>query len=237
MNLLIAAVILTCVLWGVRYFANTNPAVLARNMRMLGGGAVLAGAGFLALRGMLQFAVPLAAFGLSILMQGSSWFRNPVGGWGGRPAAGRTSQIRTQTLEMSLDHDSGALAGRVLQGKFSGRNIEDLAPASVAELWAECRWSDPQSAQLLEAYLDRAHPDWRERLGPDAGASSSPPATASGQMTRTEAYRILGLEPGADAEEVRHAHRELMLKLHPDLGGSNYLAAKINEAKAVLLDK
>jgi DnaJ domain len=119
-----------------------------------------------------------------------------------------------------------------LKGVFAGRTIERLAPAELALLWRDCRFVDPKSAQLVEAYLDRAHPTWREDM---ARAENEP--GAGGIMTRAEAYEILGLKAGASDEEVRRAHRELMKKLHPDLGGSDYLASKINEAKDLLLGK
>jgi DnaJ-domain-containing protein 1 len=100
----------------------------------------------------------------------------------------------------------------------------------VALLWQDCRFADPQSAQLLEAYLDRRHPTWREDM---ARAEGTP--GAGGIMTREEALEVLGLKPGVSAEEVRAAHRDLMMRMHPDRGGSTYLAAKINQAKDVLL--
>jgi len=241
LNLLIAALVLVSVLWGVKLFANANPAVLARNLRKAGGCVIIAGAGFLALRGLLQLAVPLAVFGASLLFNLQSWTMPWGSSGGGGGGGGRASVIRTDTLEMSLDHATGALSGKVLKGRFAQRPIESLSPAEIAALWQECRWTDPQAAQLLEAFLDRTHPDWREHMSADgagAGSSSSAsPQSLAGQMSREEAFRILGLEPGADSEEVRRAHRELMMKLHPDRGGSTYLAAKINEAKAVLLGK
>lgn len=157
----------------------------------------------------------------------------------GGPSPGRSSQIETRFLRMVLDHDSGAMGGEVLEGRFTGRRLEDLAPEQLVELWRDCRAADAQSAAVLEAYLDRTlGQDWRVAAGAGGGGEAgggAGPAAAGGPMTREEAYDILGLEPGADAEQIRQAHRHLMQKVHPDHGGSNYLAAKINQAKDLLL--
>ena len=142
--------------------------------------------------------------------------------------------MTTDHLEMELDHDSGAMHGRILKGFFAGRELEDLKPVELAHLWQDCRFNDPQSAQLVEAYLDRIHPSWRDDLARGEAEQSQGP---DGKMTPEQALEILGLTAGASEEDIRRAHRELMLKLHPDRGGSTYLAAKINEAKDVLLDR
>ena len=224
----LAALLVALIL--LRGFARADVAVLVRGLRIVGGTAALGGAAILVFRGSLHYALPLAMLGSWLLWGGGpSWAGFPGGG---QPSGGQSSRVVTDHLEMELDHDTGELLGRVLKGAFAGRRIETMTPAEMARLWRDCRFADPQSASLIEAYLDRAHPHWREdmsreRAEPGRGAS----------MTREEAYEILGLAPGASAEAIRRAHRELMLKIHPDRGGSDYLAAKINEAKDVLLGR
>ncbi|MCH8998176.1 MAG: molecular chaperone DnaJ [Proteobacteria bacterium] len=154
------------------------------------------------------------------------------------PSPGQASEVETRFFKMTLDHDSGVMTGLVKEGRFRGRALEDLGIEELVDLWAECRAEDAQSAAVLEAYLDRTQGEaWREAAQRDhggAGAGPRPPS-GPGAMSREEAHEILGLEPGAGPEEIHEAHRRLMQKIHPDHGGSNYLAAKINQAKARLL--
>jgi DnaJ-domain-containing protein 1 len=106
----------------------------------------------------------------------------------------------------------------------------------LRQLYQECRASDPDGLRLLEAYFDRRFPRWRE----DAEGNEHPRPVHDappGAMTEQEAYQILGLQPGASLDEVRQAHRTLMKKLHPDQGGSTYLAARVNQAKEILLSR
>ena len=182
-------------------------------------------------RGSVLWALGFALAGLWLMFGGlwPTWKGMPR--WG-QPAPGQTSRVATEHLEMELDHQSGAMHGRILKGFFAGRRIEDLRPVELAHLWQDCRFVDPASAQLVEAYLDRVHPTWRDDL---ARAEAEAPKGPDGKMTRAEAFEILGLKDGAIPEEIRRAHRELMMRLHPDRGGSTYLAAKINEAKDVAL--
>lgn len=150
----------------------------------------------------------------------------------------RHSSIETAYLSMQLDQDSGAVSGRVLNGRFTGRSLNDLTPEELAVLWRECEREDPESVPLLEAFLERAHgADWRDtvRVGPDGDASQGMAFSAT--MTDSEALQILGLADGASEQEIRDAHRRLIQKLHPDRGGSSYLATKINQAKDHLLAK
>jgi len=161
------------------------------------------------------------------------------------PSGGQSSEVRTHFLQMTLDHDSGVMDGEILTGRHAGRFLSQLDLAELRELLRDYRSADEQSASVLEAYLDRTQAeDWRaaapggagqEGADQDNSAWAGGGEKGAGQMSREEALEILGLEEGAGAEAIREAHRRLMQKLHPDHGGSNYLAAKLNAAKDLLL--
>jgi DnaJ-domain-containing protein 1 len=132
---------------------------------------------------------------------------------------------------MTLDHESGAISGRILTGPQAGRSLDEF---DLPELAAMMAGFDAESCALLESYLDRRFPAWRQHAQGDA-AGRQRRETSSGKMTTEEAYQILGLKPGAGPDEIGRAHRTLMKKLHPDQGGSTYLAARVNAAKDTLL--
>ena len=153
---------------------------------------------------------------------------------GDRPPR-RSSEVETDYVRMRLDHDSGTMSGIVRRGAFEGRRLDELTRSELLALWRLCRVEDESGANLLEAYLDRLIPDWRieaQRAHSAGGKAGPRPGDA---MTRAEAYEVLGLSSGAGEAEIREAHRRLMLKLHPDHGGSTYLAAKLNRAREILL--
>jgi hypothetical protein len=150
-----------------------------------------------------------------------------------RKSPGQKSGVRTATLEMVLDHDSGRMEGQCLKGRFADRKLSSLGESDLLQLLDELRSTDPQGAVLAEAYLDRRCDGWRERKTENRKKTKPGPRGAA--MTVPEAYDVLGLKPGAKEEQIRVAHRRLMMKFHPDQGGSTYLAARINEAKEVLL--
>ncbi len=162
---------------------------------------------------------------------------------GGRGPGAEPVEVETSLLRMRLDRESGDVNGAVKTGRFAGRELGSLERHDLLDLLAEAQRVDSQSSSLLEAYLDRRFPDWREpaeddaRSGADWRGGQHQAKTAGDGMDEAEALQILGLEPGAPPEEIRRAHRRLMAKLHPDTGGSNFLAMQINQAKDLLLGK
>jgi len=226
-----------------RAFVTADPKSLARGVRYTSIGVTVIVVVFLAVTGRLGTAMAIGAFALPMVLRWRSLINRVRAAAG--PSEGQSSTVETMFLRMWLDHDSGAMSGQVLRGAFQGRMLDDLSPGELMDLLDECRSGDSQSAVVLEAYLDRTQPDdWRTSggeggAGPGTGGSGmgdgSRARSSGGAMTREEAYEVLGLQPGATTEEIKEAHKRLMLKMHPDQGGSTYLAAKINQAKDLLL--
>jgi DnaJ domain len=199
-------------------------------LRYLGGGAALLLAVLLLVRGQIGAALSIGLLGLGVFGYVSFW---PVS-FGGRTqkSTGRASRVRTAFLEMELEHDTGAMRGRVLNGRHQGASLDELDVKTLVGLLGEL---DEDSRPLLTAYLDRREPQWHEHAADDDAEENAGHSRRNGKMTEEEAYQILGIKPGATAEEIARAHRSLVKKLHPDQGGSTYLAAQINRAKEVLL--
>jgi hypothetical protein len=227
-TLLLGLAVLLLVLFGARLFAQSDPKKLAKALRTGGGIFALGLAGFFAVTGRFYLAIPLGMFAAGLL----NWIPSPASfRQRTQRTTGQVSRVRGDFLEMELDHDSGEMRGRVLKGRYEGVPLDALDPVALYSLRAEF---DAESRALLEAYLDRRTPGWRDDVQEDPGAGTREPPR-HGQMSDEEAQQILGLEAGASEAEVRRAHRTLMKKLHPDQGGSTYLAARVNEAKEVLL--
>ena len=235
MPTLIAGVVAVIVLYSLlQMFRAANPVALARAIKIGGGVVALAVAAFTGIKGELAVAVPLGIFGAGLLGWspfGASGFN--IGGMfsGAQRSPGQTSRVRSQFLDMILDHDSGTLNGQIVVGPCAGRSLDEF---DLPQLTAMIPGFDAESVSLLESYLDRRFPAWRQDTQRDAAGGQSRSA-ASGKMTDEEAYQILGLQPGARRDEIGRAHRALMKKLHPDQGGSTYLASRVNEAKDTLL--
>jgi len=225
MTLLFGLAALAVLLWAAQKYLQADPRKLAAVLKLSGGIALLGFAAFFAVRGQIAIAAPLAAAGLGLL----GWLPFGPAGFGARTqkSPGQVSRVRSAFLEMELDHDTGAMRGVILAGPREGTRLEGLDVETLIGLMPEI---DDESRALLAAYLDRRDAGWREHAQADAAAGRG-----SAPRGQEEAYQILGLEPGAKAEEVVHAHRTLMKRIHPDQGGTNYLAARVNEAKDTLL--
>lgn len=215
-----------------RAYVSADPRALVRTFRYLVAALLLGIGAVMTLAGRWGIGLATAALGLSALATGRL---GPIDLGGGARTRGSGSTVRTAMVEMRLDHDTGDLDGTILVGPQAGRTLDELTDAEVLSLFRDMLAADDaESASLLAAYLDRRLPGWREDFegDPAAGAGGAP---QSGPMTDEEAYEILGLAPGATRAEIVAAHRRLMKRVHPDQGGSTFLAAKINEAKDRLL--
>jgi uncharacterized membrane protein YphA (DoxX/SURF4 family) len=228
--LLIVAGLLFLALLAVKRFVHASPVAMARSLRNIAVAAIAIAGLLLVITGRLPWQtaivilfLPLASFLFK------RWFRStPIH----EPASGQSSQVTTRYLRMTLEHDTGELGGTVLEGAFTGRSLSSMSLDELRSLVGEVS-ADPDSLNVLAAYLDRAHGEaWRETTG---GTGRNGAAAPSGAMTQDEAYKVLGLAPGASEDQIRAAHRKLMKLSHPDHGGSDYLASKINEAKDLLL--
>jgi len=231
--ILLALVALAVVAFVIFWFMRANPSTLARLLRpvlvMLGvigiGGMLIFGLRFLP--GLLPELFGLAGVVITALIaravrsRSSGGFSSPGGG-------GQRTEVRTAFLQAWIDHGTGDVGGTVLSGRFSGRTLDSLGDAELLELHLDCS-ADADSLRILEPYLDR-------RLGAEWRNARQPPRGPRTDMTRDEALAVLGLAEGASEDDIKAAHRRLIQRMHPDVGGSADLAARINRAKDVLLD-
>ncbi len=206
--------------------------------------ALIAGLGLLAATGRLHWLAALGAAIFPFLRRGLGllrWapflrgFGPAAGGALGGTFAGRAapdaSEVATAELKMTLDHDSGEMDGKALAGAFAGRPFSTLAEGELRALRDSLREQD--SVRLFDSYLERRFGEAVD----DDGATGPRAREADGPMTPSQAREILGLEAGASEQDVVDAHRRLIQKLHPDRGGTSFLAAQLNEAKRVLLGR
>lgn len=246
--LLIAFVLLA------RLIVSLPPKTLVTVVKTVGAILIVAVAGFLIVTGRWALVLPLAVAALAMarllrslqasggLGGGSGGARR--GGWRnvGAGGGGQTSDVRSAYLHMTLDHETGAMSGTVIDGTFAGRRLDELSQPDLVALLKEVRVADADGARLLEAWLDRTFgQEWRGWASAggagraDGGDDRGAGAAGRASMTADQAREILGVGPDATREEIKAAHRRLMQKVHPDRGGSSYLAAQINQAKDVLL--
>ncbi|HWT10222.1 MAG TPA: hypothetical protein VN329_13725 [Roseomonas sp.] len=223
--LALGGIALVLVMMGLRAFANAPVHAVKAALAWIAGGLGLVLLVALLFSGRGFQAIWAMAFFAPLLMQAwRSWRSARTFSRGGQASPGQETRVETATLAMVLHHDSGRMTGTVMRGRFAGTDLAGLAMADILALRDDCAREDPDSVPLLEAWLDRAHPDWRD----------APPA-AEGPMDRAEALAVLGLAEGADEAAIRAAHRRLMRTAHPDQGGSAWLAARLNAARDLLL--
>jgi DnaJ-domain-containing protein 1 len=220
--LLILLVVLAILL----YLLLTQPAKRLASLLVNGGPLLLIGIGALLTifrRGLI---------GMPLMFIGIKWWRHSRTTQPFKRQKERKSTVRSSSLEMELDHDTGELDGRVLSGALAGTRLSTLSEAELLSFYKEIQ-ADTDGVALLQSYLDRYHPGWHERA--QGGSSAGRAATGSAEMSREEACEVLGVEADASREEILEAWRRLIKRVHPDKGGSAFLTNKLNTAKDVLL--
>lgn len=241
MVMLIGLALLIIIGYFYYLFVKGDIPLLMRNLRWLLGGGGLLLAALLALGGRLGIASLLVAAGGSILARGQL---GPIDFKSYQSRPGQKSRVKSRYFDMQLDHDNGEVIGRAIAGKFSGKDLIELDEQDTRELFAEIA-GDADSIALLETWLDANRSGWREYF---AGKSETDGETnqhsdqhratsEDGPMTDAQARDILGLSESAGEDEIKAAHKRLLRAVHPDQGGSSFLAARINAARDQLLKK
>lgn len=195
--------------------------IVAMLLLVLTGRVHWIGALFAALLPILRNALPL----ILKLLPALSFLRSQRSQ--SQPSSGKQSEVNTPTLTMVMDHDNQRLHGQVHRGPYAGQALDQLTLEQLQQLLEYCQQEDQEAYQLLVSYLNhRFGSRWQQHQSPSLD---------EGELSIAEAYETLGLKPGASKKEINHAHRQLIQKFHPDRGGNDYLAAKINRAKDILL--
>lgn len=240
MSPVLLLVVLTLIVVAFVAFVSLSPAGVLRAARWFGLGLLGAAGIFLLFSSRGAVLLALLPFLLPYLSRLRSLWR--MGQVMRGPVPGSQSSVESEHLTMRLDHGTGNVDGQVKQGPFAGRQLSALQGHELLALYQQIG-HDPRSGPLLETFLNKAiGPDWRQQFDQQMGARSasgdgfgSGPPPSSGRMSPDEAREVLGLGPGCDEAEIRAAHKRLMVRVHPDQGGSDALAARVNQAKDVLL--
>lgn len=223
--LLLGTLTLLILLWAAKAFTRVRPeSLLAKGEKLLSWVVLVTALGFL-VTGRWFIALVLMPLGLAALGLPMLW--SPY-----LPSLS-VPRFRTRYLDMAMDLRRGLLHGKIRTGPHAGRDLASFDEAELMTLFDEFQ-DDAESCNLLAAYLDRRFSSRREH--PHAHARTGQGgARAAHALSQEEAYEILGLQKGASLKEIGEAHRRLMKGFHPDAGGSNWLAAKINAAKDLLI--
>lgn len=229
MPVLVGILAIALLVWLGKSYIKSDPTLLARYGRRAGGIAAFAVAALLLLKGRIDVALMLAGIG------GWLWgIRLPILPWY-MPSGPSETVARQKTPATEIYPDlKGNMDGRFLDGPFAGRGFSSLSEEEQKIAGADLAARDPEGYRLFQAYIHGRATGWRDTVNDDPRARQAGQG-GSTAMTEQEAYEVLGLQMGAGEEEIRQAHRALMKKLHPDQGGSTYLATRVNMAKDVLL--
>lgn len=229
----IAFVFLMQSLWAGKQPKNLSTKILASAVTLLIALAILAASG------RMHWIAAVGAAVLPFLRRGFSLLRYlpylarlmsmwPTAHANSNASGSQQTETSTRELRMRLDHESGDIYGEVLVGRQEGRALSDLSHIEIRELYLALK--ETESRRLMEAYADRYHP---KILGPKPEDSSA----VSPEMTHGRALKVLGLSTGATKDEIVVAHRRLIQRMHPDRGGSSFLAAELNAAKKFLMEE
>jgi hypothetical protein len=138
------------------------------------------------------------------------------------------SQFRTSSLVVTINFANGQITGEITTGNLAGKQLSELSTDEIEKLSQKLKETDKESYVLLQAYL--------MRIGTtDEQTANNFKSDSYRDISKAEAYEVLGISADSSQEEVIKAHKRLMQRLHPDRGGSDYLAAKINAAKDLLI--
>ena len=171
-TLIFGVLILALVLWALNAFTRVPPRTAAVVLKTGGGLGALALAGVLGVRGRLDVAIPLGLTGLGLL----GWLPWSIPGFGARThkSSGQVSRVRAAFVEMELDHDTGAMRGRVLAGPHEGTSLDALEVATLTGFLTDI---DEESRALIMAYLDRVE----QRQNDGRGGLSDPWRSGGGE--------------------------------------------------------
>jgi DnaJ-domain-containing protein 1 len=219
----------------LRWLANANPAMVAGRVRQFGWFALIGLIGFAAFRfpGLALFAIPAALPMIRRAFSGGGVFQSSA-------AQPRLSEVETEYLSVELDHDSGAMNGMVKKGAYAGRPLDALERAECQSLAATLALEDRDGFSVFAEYYQRRfgtplHEDAEARAGDFAAGYNGD--FSSSPMDARAAADLLGVDIIADRETVNQAYRAAMKSAHPDRGGSAELAARLNRARDLLLER
>lgn len=235
--LLLGFVILGGLILFARWYSTAEPKEAIKALKWIGIGLFVLVSGFFIVTGRLSLAFMALPALLPWLMRARAVARvaktfSRMSQARAGVGSGETSDVDTRFLSMTLDHDTGDMTGTVLEGTYQGRDVNSLTTAQLVDLLTICQTEDLDSARVLEAFMDRNRPEWRDQR---SQANDAGPTAQTTTMDRSQALQVLGLDESASAKEIKEAHRKLISGMHPDHGGSDYLAAQINQAKDILL--